>query len=105
MQPAADRLAEQINATVFSSPEVPVIHNVTAESEQSAEKIKLLMIEQIYSPVRWVECVNSLVAAGVNKTIECGPGKVLSGLNKRIHAELITVSIEKPEELLAVLAE
>ncbi len=105
MQPAADRLAEQINATVFASPEVPVIHNVTAESEQSAEKIKLLMIEQIYSPVRWVECVNSLVAAGVNKTIECGPGKVLSGLNKRIHAELITVSIEKPEELLAVLAE
>ena len=72
---------------------------------EATEKIKLLMIEQIYSPVRWVECVNSLVAAGVNKTIECGPGKVLSGLNKRIHAELITVSIEKPEELLAVLAE
>jgi [acyl-carrier-protein] S-malonyltransferase len=105
MQPAADRLAEQINATVFSSPKVPVVHNVTAKSEQSAEKIKALMIEQIYSPVRWVECVNTLVAAGVTRTVECGPGKVLSGLNKRIHAELITNSIEKPEELLIALAE
>ena len=63
------------------------------------------MIEQIYSPVRWVECVNTLVAAGVTRTVECGPGKVLSGLNKRIHAELITHSIEKPEELLISLAE
>jgi [acyl-carrier-protein] S-malonyltransferase len=105
MQTAADRLAEQINATVFASPKVPVIHNVTAKTEQSAEKIKALMIEQIYSPVRWVECVNTLVAAGVTRTVECGPGKVLSGLNKRIHAELITSSIEKPEELLIALAE
>lgn len=105
MQPAADRLAEQINATTFSLPKIPVVHNVTAQAEPCAEKIKALMIEQIYSPVRWVECVNTLVAAGVNKTIECGPGKVLSGLNKRIHAELTTASIEKPEELLATLAD
>lgn len=104
MQPAADRLAEQINATTFSLPKIPVVHNVTAQPEPCAEKIKALMIEQIYSPVRWVECVNTLVASGVNKTIECGPGKVLSGLNKRIHADLVTVSIEKPEELLAALA-
>jgi [acyl-carrier-protein] S-malonyltransferase len=104
MQPAADRLAEQINATTFSLPKIPVVHNVTAQAEPCAEKIKALMIEQIYSPVRWVECVNTLVASGVNKTIECGPGKVLSGLNKRIHADLVTVSIEKPEELLAALA-
>jgi len=105
MQPAADRLAEQINSTTFSLPKIPVVHNVTAQIEPCAEKIKALMIEQIYSPVRWVECVNSLVAAGVTKTIECGPGKVLSGLNKRIHADLITASIEKSEELLAALAE
>ena len=104
MQPAADRLAEQINATVFNDPKIPVVHNVTAQTESSAEKIKALMIEQIYSPVRWVECVNTLVAAGVNKTVECGPGKVLSGLNKRIHADLVTVSVEKPEELAAALA-
>lgn len=105
MQPAADRLAEQINATVFNDPNIPVVHNVTAKTESSAEKIKALMIEQIYSPVRWVECVNTLVASGVGKTIECGPGKVLSGLNKRIQADLVTVSVEKPEELIAALTE
>lgn len=105
MEPAAERLAQQINATEFFVPKIPVVHNVTAKTEACAEKIKALMIEQIYSPVRWVECVNTLVTAGVNKTIECGPGKVLSGLNKRIHADLITVSIEKPEELTAALVD
>lgn len=68
------------------------------------EKIKALMIEQIFSPVRWVECVNTLASKGVSLTLECGPGKVLSGLNKRINSELSTVSVEKPEELSAALA-
>ncbi len=104
MRPAAERLAEQITATVFSVPAVPVVHNVTAAIESNPEKIKALMIEQIYSPVRWVECVNTMVGKGITLTLECGPGKVLSGLNKRIHAELSTVSVEKPEELLAALA-
>lgn len=105
MRPAAERLAEQITATIFSTPNVPVVHNVTADIETNPEKIKALMIEQIYSPVRWVECVNTMVKKGVTKTLECGPGKVLSGLNKRINAELVAVSVEKPEELLAVLSE
>lgn len=104
MRPAAERLAEQITATVFASPSIPVVHNVTAGIETNPEKIKALMIEQIYSPVRWVECVNTMVGKGVTLTIECGPGKVLSGLNKRIHAELKAISIEAPEELLATLA-
>lgn len=103
MRPAAERLAEQITATVFSSPSVPVVHNVTAAVESNPEKIKALMIEQIYSPVRWVECVNAMVEKGIALTLECGPGKVLSGLNKRINAELNTVSVEKPEELLSAL--
>lgn len=103
MRPAAERLAEQITATVFFSPSVPVVHNVTAAVESNPEKIKALMIEQIYSPVRWVECVNAMVEKGIALTLECGPGKVLSGLNKRINAELNTVSVEKPEELLSAL--
>jgi [acyl-carrier-protein] S-malonyltransferase len=103
MRPAAERLADQIAATVFSVPQIPVVHNVTAAVETNPEKIKALMIEQIYRPVRWVECVNTMVAAGVTATLECGPGKVLSGLNKRIHAELATASVEKPEEVLAAL--
>lgn len=105
MRPAADRLAEQIAATIFSVPEIPVVHNVTAEVETNPEKIKALMIEQIYSPVRWVECVNTMTAKGIAITLECGPGKVLSGLNKRINTDLVTVSVEKPEELLAALTD
>lgn len=104
MRPAADRLAEQIAATVFSVPQIPVVHNVTAAVEADPEKIKALMIEQIYSPVRWVECVNAMVEKGVSSTLECGPGKVLSGLNKRINGELAAISVEKPEELQMALA-
>ena len=104
MRPAAERLADLIGATVFNSPQIPVVHNVTAATEANPETIKALMIEQIYSPVRWVECVNTMVAKGISLTVECGPGKVLSGLNKRIAADLNTLSIEKPEELSAVLA-
>ena len=105
MRPAADRLAEQITATEFKTPQIPVVHNVTAQTETNSEKIKTLMIEQIYSAVRWVECVNTMSKAGINITVECGPGKVLSGLNKRINAELTTLSIEKSEELDKVLAQ
>lgn len=105
MRPAADRLAEQIAATEFKTPLIPVVHNVTAQTEADPQKIKALMIEQIYSAVRWVECVNTMSAAGITTTIECGPGKVLSGLNKRINSELTTLSIEKPEEVDAVLAQ
>lgn len=104
MRPAAERLAEQIAATHFSAHSVPVVHNVTADLEVDPEKIKALMIEQIFSPVRWVECVNTLSAKGISLTLECGPGKVLSGLNKRINSELNTISVEKPEELNAALA-
>jgi len=105
MRPAADRLAEQIAATEFKTPQIPVVHNVTAQTETNSEKIKTLMIEQIYSAVRWVECVNTMSKAGINITVECGPGKVLSGLNKRINAELTTLSIEKSEEMDKVLAQ
>lgn len=103
MRPAAERLAEQITATIFSAPKIPVVHNVTADVESNPEKIKALMIEQIYSPVRWVECVNAMSEKGITSTLECGPGKVLSGLNKRINPELTTTSVEKLEELQAAL--
>lgn len=103
MRPAAERLAEQIEATTFNSPVVPVVHNVTAQLEADPQKIKTLMIEQIYSAVRWVDCVNTMSTSGVTTTLECGPGKVLSGLNKRINKELATPSIELPDELQSAL--
>lgn len=104
MLPAADRLAAHIHAATFSRPRIPVVHNVTAAPEQDPEKIKLLMVKQIYSAVRWVDCVNTMMHLGVTHTVECGPGKVLSGLNKRINKELITDAIETGHELRAVLS-
>lgn len=104
MKPAADRLAELINTTAFNAPQIPVVHNVTAQTESDPLKIRELMIEQIYSPVRWVECVNTMVEKDIQVTVECGPGKVLSGLNKRINGDLTTLSIEKTEEIVTVLA-
>ena len=103
MRPAAEKLAAQIYNTSFSTPDIPVVHNVTAEPESNPEKIKALMIEQIFSAVRWVDCVNTLSARGIATTIECGPGKVLSGLNKRINKDLNTLSIETSEELFGTL--
>lgn len=84
MKPAADRLLPFVEATTFSAPSIPVVHNVHAQVEFDAQKIKALMIEQIYAPVQWVDCVNVLVAEGVTEVVECGPGKVLGGLVKRI---------------------
>ncbi|WIO75475.1 ACP S-malonyltransferase [Porticoccaceae bacterium LTM1] len=105
MQPAADKLAAQIEATEFKAPQVPVVHNVHAKTETDPAAIKALMIEQIYSPVLWVDCVNSLTAAGVDTVVECGPGKVLSGLCKRIERSLSALATEDVASLDAALAE
>ncbi|MYM62174.1 ACP S-malonyltransferase [Pseudomaricurvus sp. HS19] len=104
MKPAADQLAEHINATVFSAPQVPVVHNVNARTEADPERIKALMIEQIYTPVLWVDCTNALVAAGVAQVVECGPGKVLSGLCRRIEKSLAAQATETPADLDSALA-
>ena len=103
MKPAADQLAENIAAVEFSVPKVPVVHNVDAKTCADPEAIKALMIEQIYSPVLWVDCVNAMVGQGVEATLECGPGKVLSGLSKRIHKPLSSAAIEAPADLLAAI--
>ncbi len=104
MKPAADQLAEHITATVFSAPQVPVVHNVNAKTEADPERIKALMIEQIYTPVLWVDCTNALVAAGVAQVVECGPGKVLSGLCRRIEKSLAAHATETPADLDSALA-
>ncbi len=103
MKPAAEGLAPHIADTEFRAPSIPVVHNVHARTESDPAAIRQLMIEQIYSPVRWVECVQALVARGASTTVECGPGKVLSGLNKRIDKTLSTMSMESPDEVQAVL--
>ncbi|WP_086931331.1 ACP S-malonyltransferase [Agarilytica rhodophyticola] len=103
MKPAADRLAKDIENTQFSAPKVPVVHNVNGEIQNDAQKIKDIMVEQIYSPVRWVSCVEYLAKSGVEAVVECGPGKVLCGLNRRIDKSLKSFATETNDALQSAI--
>jgi [acyl-carrier-protein] S-malonyltransferase len=104
MKPAAEKLVEVLNAIEVKTPIIPVVQNVTAKVETNAADIRQNLLAQLYSPVLWVDCINAMVKAGVTTTVECGPGKVLCGLNKRIHSELNAVAINDPDSLSAALA-
>ncbi|WP_257252598.1 MULTISPECIES: ACP S-malonyltransferase [unclassified Endozoicomonas] len=84
MKSAAEKLAVELGLIEFSEPSITVIQNVTAEPCSEPEKIRENLVRQLYSPVRWVETIQYLNEAGVARFAECGPGKVLAGLNKRI---------------------
>ncbi|MEX1669299.1 ACP S-malonyltransferase [Zhongshania guokunii] len=103
MRPAGEKLAEALAAMSLQSPKIPVVHNVHGKTESDPSAIKALLVEQIYSAVKWVSCVEAMAAAGITTTIEAGPGKVLSGLNKRIEKSLSCLNIESPETLAAAL--
>jgi [acyl-carrier-protein] S-malonyltransferase len=103
MKPAADNLADLVNSVAFSAPQVPVVHNVHAQTESDPKTIKELMLEQIYSPVKWVDCVNQLKNNGATTLLECGPGKVLSGLSKRIDREISSLATDNVADFTAAL--
>ena len=103
MRPAGDKLAEALAAITVSAPEIPVVHNVHAQTESNPVRIRELLVEQIYSPVQWTSCVGTLAEAGVQQVVECGPGKVLSGLNRRIDKSLASFNIDEPADLEAAL--
>jgi len=105
MKPAGDHLAEAIATITISTPQVPVVHNVHAATESDPEKIRQLLVEQIYSPVHWTGCVQTIIKAGVQHIVECGPGRVLSGLSRQIDRTLQCYSLEEPDALLATAAE
>jgi [acyl-carrier-protein] S-malonyltransferase len=105
MKPAGDHLAEVIAEVAISSPRVPVVHNVHAATESDPKVIRRLLVEQIYSPVRWTACMQSILERGARNIVECGPGKVLSGLNRRIDKSLQCYSVEEPDSLTATAAE
>jgi [acyl-carrier-protein] S-malonyltransferase len=84
MKPAADKLAVDLAALTFNTPKCDVINNVDVKAERCADAIKNALVRQLYSPVRWTETVQALVAQGVTQSYEFGPGKVLTGLAKRI---------------------
>jgi len=103
MKPAGEKLAEVLAGITLATPEIPVVHNVHARTESEPAKINTLLVEQIYSPVQWTRCIQAMIDRGVCKVVECGPGKVLSGLNRRIDKSLESYSLEEPDTLASTL--
>ena len=99
MRPAADKLAEYLQSVSINTPNVPVIHNADVASYNAPDKIKDALVRQLYSPVRWVETVQAIHAQGVTSAAECGPGKVLAGLTKRIVEGLPCVALTSNEAI------
>ena len=99
MHPAAVRMAERIKNVDVRPPRVPVIHNVNLQAESDPQAIRNALVRQIESPVRWVETIQKMVAEGVDRLVECGPGKVLTGLNKRIVTTAETLPVFDPATL------
>ena len=105
MREAADKLAERLGSVAWSAPKIPVIQNVEAKSYATVEEIRGALAQQLYMPVRWTSCVHELAARGVTRAAECGPGKVLVGLLKRIERAIDGRAIGAPAELAQAIAD
>nr|WP_297383130.1 ACP S-malonyltransferase [uncultured Roseateles sp.] len=99
MKPAADRLREKLAAVAFQPAAFPVINNIDVAVTDDIEALRDALFRQAFGPVRWVEVVQALKARGLNTVIECGPGKVLAGMAKRIDAELASATVLDPASL------
>ena len=99
MKPAAEKMQKIINTISFKEPKINLIANVTAEEANNSINIKNLLVKQIVSKVRWRESVLNMIGKGINEFIEIGPGKVLSGLVKRIDAKVLTKSVNTLDEI------
>lgn len=103
MKPAADQLATALEQLTFNTPTIPVVNNVDVKCETSPGAIRSALVRQLYSPVRWTECVQFMADQGVTSLLEVGPGKVLTGLTKRIVDTLTAAAINDPASLNAAL--
>ena len=103
MKPAAEKLAEALKSVNIRTPQIRVIHNADVASYDDADKIKDALVRQLYSPVRWTETVNALVAEGITESAECGPGKVSAGLAKRINKEAVCSALTNAEQVAAFI--
>ncbi len=99
MHPAAERMRERLRQLHLETPGIPVLHNAHVKSESNVDAIRDALVRQVESPVRWVETIQKMTSDGIDKLVECGPGKVLAGLNKRISKETQTLSVYDPETL------
>jgi len=105
MRPAAKQLAEILDEIEFAAPNIAVVQNYSAEIGSEPDQIKQNLIKQLHEPVRWVDCVNVMHKAGIQRLVECGPGKVLCGLIKRIQPELLCVGSDSPTSFDSAIAE
>ncbi|MGC2049731.1 MAG: ACP S-malonyltransferase [Gallionella sp.] len=103
MKGAAEKLREFLGGVVVQSPNIPVLHNVDVKSHSDAAEIKDALVRQLYSPVRWVETVLEFGKQGITHNVECAPGKVLAGLNKRIATDQQAMAINDGEALRLAL--
>ncbi|ATD64356.1 ACP S-malonyltransferase [Neisseria weixii] len=101
MKPAAGKLAEALKTVDIKQPQIRVIHNADVAAYDSPEAIKDALVRQLYSPVRWTETVNALVSEGITESAECGPGKVLAGLAKRINKEAVCSALVSSDSVKA----
>ena len=100
MRPAAERLKQKLASARFLAPSIPVVNNIDVKTETEPDAIRDALYRQAFGPVRWVETVQAIRARGVERIIECGPGKVLAGMVKRIDAQALTATILDPLSLL-----
>jgi len=105
MRDAADRLAEAIDNKSWALPTIPVVQNVDARVEADLDAIRQALVRQLFLPVQWTRCVQALAGLGVTRVAECGPGKVLSGLSKRIDKQLDVRALAIPADLAAAIAD
>lgn len=105
MRDAAEHLAEAISNKSWVVPTIPVVQNVNARVEADLDAIRHALVRQLFLPVQWTRCVQALAGLGVARVAECGPGKVLSGLNKRIDKQLDVRALALPADLTAAVAE
>ena len=99
MKPAAEKLRGKLAETAFAAPQIPVVNNIDVAVETDADRIRDALYRQAFGPVRWVECVLALQARGLTHLVECGPGKVLAGMVKRIDANLVGAALFDPASL------
>jgi [acyl-carrier-protein] S-malonyltransferase len=96
MRPAAKKLAEELKNIPVTAPAIPVLHNVSVSAESDPDMIRKRLVEQLYSPVRWVETIQAMKQEGIGHIVEAGPGKVLTGLMRRIDRDLDASALFDP---------
>lgn len=105
MLPASKKLASALASVEFRAPQVKVLHNYDTKSHTNLVLIKEALVKQLYSPVLWTETINKIADMHVHQVLECGPGKVLSGLNKRINSHIVSYNLHNKDDLDKALAD